>query len=535
VAHTYRGMQPTDDSALLRQYAENNSDEAFAALVTRHINLVYSVALRQVGNPHQAEEITQAVFIILAKKAAQLRHDQALSSWLFQATRLTANNFVRSEARRHRREEEAYMQSVLDEAGTEVWPRIAPLLDTAVADLREKDRRAIVLRFYEGRNLREVGLALGASEDAAEKRVSRALEKLRNFFAKRGVSSTTAILAGAVAAHSVQAAPAVLAKSVTAVAMAKGTVASISTLTLVKGTLKIMTCAKLKLAIGITAGILLAGGAVTVAISQTGSNNKLAAQAIIKASQDAYTALSSYSDSGKVIAEVGGQTVTTTFNIRLQRPNLYRVEWSQAVTPSFSTGGVVWSAGNGDFMLMKMAGQPSSKPRKEQDMQSALATATGVSGQASSTIPGTFFKQNWGNVLNPAGSTLQKQKDEPVGGLDCYVVSSSTGPIARQGKTVRNTTTTLWIGKQDHLIHQTQMMMEGASFALPQTSDSKIKAMLEEHNEPATPEAVAAARGRMEAGIKQAQAMLKSGRFIFTQTHENISINEKFSPSDFAP
>ena len=83
-------MQPTDDSALLRQYAENNSDEAFAALVTRHINLVYSVALRQVGNPHAAEEITQAVFIILAKKAAQLRHDEALSSWLFQATRLTA-------------------------------------------------------------------------------------------------------------------------------------------------------------------------------------------------------------------------------------------------------------------------------------------------------------------------------------------------------------------------------------------------------------------------------------------------------------
>src|ERR1035438_8442928 len=129
-------MQPTDDSALLRQYAENNSDEAFAALVTRHINLGYSVALRQMGNPHQAEKIPQAVFIILAKKAAQLRHDQALSSWLFQATRLTANNFIRSESRRRHREEEAYMQSVLDEAGTEVWPKIAPLLDSAVAGLR---------------------------------------------------------------------------------------------------------------------------------------------------------------------------------------------------------------------------------------------------------------------------------------------------------------------------------------------------------------------------------------------------------------
>ena len=170
-------MHPTDDSALLRQYSENHSDEAFAALVTRHINLVYSVALRSVGDPHQAEEITQGVFILLAKKAAQLRHDRALSSWLFQATRLTASNFVRSESRRHHREQEAHMQSLLDETGSDVWRQIAPLLDDAVAGLSETDRHAIVLRFYEGRNLREVGAALGASEDAAEKRVNRAVEK----------------------------------------------------------------------------------------------------------------------------------------------------------------------------------------------------------------------------------------------------------------------------------------------------------------------------------------------------------------------
>src|SRR6185295_307133 len=108
-------MQPTDDSGLLRQYAENHSDEAFAALVTRHINLVYTVALRCVGDPHQAEDLTQAVFVLLAKKAGQLRHDKALSSWLFQTTRLTANNFVRSEIRRQRREQEAHMQTILNE------------------------------------------------------------------------------------------------------------------------------------------------------------------------------------------------------------------------------------------------------------------------------------------------------------------------------------------------------------------------------------------------------------------------------------
>jgi RNA polymerase sigma factor (sigma-70 family) len=259
-------MQPTEDSALLRQYAKNNSDEAFAALVTRHINLVYSVALRQTGNPHHAEEITQAVFIILAKKAASLRHEPALSSWLFQATRLTANNFIRSEVRRHRREEEAYMQSVLDETGTDAWPQIAPLLDTAVAGLREKDRQAIVLRFYEGRNLREIGLAQGTGEDAAEKRVSRALDKLRAFFTKRGVSSTTAIIAGAMTTHSVQAAPVALAKSVTALAMAKGAAASGSTLTLIKGALKIMAWTKAKIAAMTGAALILTTGTSIVAI-----------------------------------------------------------------------------------------------------------------------------------------------------------------------------------------------------------------------------------------------------------------------------
>ena len=259
-------MQPPDDSALLRQYAENNSDEAFAALVTRHINLVYSVALRQVGNPHAAEEITQAVFIILAKKAAQLRHDKALASWLFQTTRLTANNFIRSESRRHRREEEAFMQSVFDQAGTEIWPRIAPLLDTAVAGLREKDRQAIVLRFYEGRNLREVGLALGASEDAAEKRVNRALEILRKFFAKRGVVSTAAMIAAAISVNPVQAAPVGLAKTISAVASAKGAAASVSTLTLIKGALKIMAWTKAKTAIVVGAAtILTIGTAVFIA------------------------------------------------------------------------------------------------------------------------------------------------------------------------------------------------------------------------------------------------------------------------------
>jgi len=258
-----------DDNALLREYAENHSNEAFEALVSRHINLVYSIAVRHVGNSDQAEEITQAVFITLAKKALRLRHDRALSSWLFQATRLTATNFVRSEARRHRREQEAYMQTILNERGGDnLWPGIAPLLDGAVAALSEKDRRAIVLRFYEGRNLREVGAALGVSEEASKKRVARALERLQRYFFKRGMDSTTAAIAETISANSIQAAPALLAKSVTAMAITKGVAASTSTSTLINGTLKIMAWTKTNTAVVAGVVALLAAGTTTLAVKQ---------------------------------------------------------------------------------------------------------------------------------------------------------------------------------------------------------------------------------------------------------------------------
>ncbi len=247
-----------EDMELLGEYATRNSEQAFATIVSRHINLVYSVALRHAGNPHQAEEITQAVFIVLAKKAGSLRKGTVLSGWLFHAARMTASNFLRTELRRARREQEAYMQSTLTGTATDQdWKQIAPLLDTAMAGLGEKDRNAIVLRYVEGKDLKEVGVALGASEDAAKKRVSRAVEKLRGFFSKRGVMLSSAALAGAISANAMQAAPVGLAATVAATAV-KGTVATASTLTLVKGTLKLMAWTKVKIAVGVGVAALIA-------------------------------------------------------------------------------------------------------------------------------------------------------------------------------------------------------------------------------------------------------------------------------------
>jgi RNA polymerase sigma factor (sigma-70 family) len=271
-----------DDLTLLREYTRGKSEEAFAALVSRHVNLVYSVALRQVRDPHLAEEITQAVFIILARKAGSLGPKTILSGWLCRTARYASANALTIQRRRQHREQEAHMQNILTGGGdasslpidNETWQQIAPLLDGALEQLGQKDHDAVVLRFFEGRNFKEVGAALGASEDAAKMRVNRALEKLHHYFSKRGISSTTAIIAGAVTANSVQAAPVALAKSVTAVAIVKGSIATASILTLVKGTIKLMTWTKLKLALGTSAAILLIGGAVTLAISQTSGGDK---------------------------------------------------------------------------------------------------------------------------------------------------------------------------------------------------------------------------------------------------------------------
>ncbi len=258
-------MPDANDMELLADYDLRGSEAAFAELAQRHVALVYSAAVRHVGIAAQAEEITQAVFIILARKAPALRQGTVLDGWLYETTRLTALSFLRGERRRQRREQEAYMQSTMPEPADLAWDELAPLLDEAMSRLGRKDRDAVILRFFKERSVREVAAAMQVNESAAQRRILRALEKLRAFFRKRGVISTTAIIAGAISSNSVQAAPVALAQSVTAAGLAKGAAASTSTLTLIKGALKIMAWTKAKTAIAIAAGVLLAAGAAPVA------------------------------------------------------------------------------------------------------------------------------------------------------------------------------------------------------------------------------------------------------------------------------
>ena len=203
-----------EDQKLLAQFARHGSHEAFAELVKRHVNLVYSAALRQVRAPHLAEEISQSVFINLSKNAGKLAADTILTAWLYQVTRNAAIDTIRREAARQAREQIAIQMSALDHS-TSAWTDIEPQLDEAMETLESADRTALLLRYFENKSLREVGEALGASEDAAQKRVSRAVDRLRDHFAASKISVGASALTALLSANAVQAAPAAFVAAIT--------------------------------------------------------------------------------------------------------------------------------------------------------------------------------------------------------------------------------------------------------------------------------------------------------------------------------
>lgn len=207
------------DRELVEAWGRQGVDEAFAELVRRYVNLVYGAALRQVRDPHLAQDVAQAVFLVLARKAGSLDGKTIFAGWFFRTTRFIAARALRREARRHRYEQEAATMnahSLSAEPAEAAWKQIAPILDEAVATLPATDRDAVLLRFFQQKPMRHVGEQLGMSEDAAKKRVSRAVDKLRRFFGRRGVSLSAAMLAGALGAGGLDAAPPGLAARIAA-------------------------------------------------------------------------------------------------------------------------------------------------------------------------------------------------------------------------------------------------------------------------------------------------------------------------------
>ena len=212
---TIHRVNDQTDQQLLLDYAERQSEAAFAALVQRYIDLVYSAAFRMVCDAHAAKDVTQSVFVALAQNARQLTDRPALAGWLHGTARNLAGKTIRSEVRRRAREQEAVVMNELLSAYPEAnWEHIAPHLDEALSELSEPDRDAVLLRYFKNHDLRTVGATLGISDDAAQKRVSRAVERLREFFAKRGVTVSAGGLAVVISANAVQAAPVGLALTI---------------------------------------------------------------------------------------------------------------------------------------------------------------------------------------------------------------------------------------------------------------------------------------------------------------------------------
>jgi outer membrane lipoprotein-sorting protein len=255
-----------------------------------------------------------------------------------------------------------------------------------------------------------------------------------------------------------------------------------------------MTYAKPKLALCTVAAILLASATTAVLAGDGGDN--LSPGEIFKNAQEKYASLTSYSDEGKTVAIVNGMTLTTTFTIRLARPNLYRIEWEQPVHSNYTNTGIVWSAGEGDFLMMG-----NGDAQKEGGQEMALASATGISGSAASTIPGTFFKMKWGDQLGGLMMSEKQQPDEKVGDMNCYVFTSE----------LKGRTRTLWIGKADFLIHQVRNI----------TSAEAMKATLEE-----------AAKSHPEILARMQQSGIQD--ITSTETHTHIVLNPKLSAMDFA-
>jgi RNA polymerase sigma factor (sigma-70 family) len=222
-----------DDWQLLKSYGRDDSQDAFTEIVTRHVNLVYSAALRQVREAELARDVTQLVFANLARRAKSLKPKGTLAGWLYRDASLTSREILRRERRRVVREQEAV--AMQDTDSSHDWARIRPGLDAALSQLGQTDRDAVLLRFFEQRSLKDIGAALGMGEDAARKRVSRALEKLRMQLARQGVTTTDDALSGALATHAVQVAPAgIIAGIVATSVVAASTAAATGTTTFIE-------------------------------------------------------------------------------------------------------------------------------------------------------------------------------------------------------------------------------------------------------------------------------------------------------------
>lgn len=273
MTHTLRASERMHDGELLAAFCEAGAPWAFDELRQRHARLVYSTARREVGDSDMAEDVAQAVFLLLIRKAPQMRSSRSIAGWLFQTARLTARNAKQQEARRQRREQEAqqmqHSQALEQRGAEEMWRSIEPHLHDALGALSDKERQAVLLRLFENRPAPEVARLLGISPNAAQMRVSRGVEKMRRFLLKRGLPITSAALAAMLSEQAVRAAPlALVAATAPVSASAAGAVGS----GIYQGVMQMMKINAWKtMALRLGVAALVAGGACGAIALQQGA------------------------------------------------------------------------------------------------------------------------------------------------------------------------------------------------------------------------------------------------------------------------
>jgi RNA polymerase sigma factor (sigma-70 family) len=263
----------TSDAELLRQFTAEGSSEAFAGLVRRYSGMVYSSARRQVGDPHLAEDVTQAVFILLTRKAGGIS-GEILAPWLLRATFFASRDAKKLKARREFHEKQAAVMRpdlISSKSNEPGWEDYAPFIDAALARLGARDRQALALRFFGGLKLSEVGESMGIGEEAARKRVDRAIARLRRTIATSAAAPVESALCAQLLARASEPAPVHL---VHAIATAGGGVA--------KGTIiwaiarkagDAMTWIKVKIAaLVIAATVVAGGGTATIVVLAQGQS-----------------------------------------------------------------------------------------------------------------------------------------------------------------------------------------------------------------------------------------------------------------------
>lgn len=358
----------TDDATLLRRYAEARSEGDFAELVRRHLNLVYAAALRQVnGDTHLAQDVTQLVFTDLARKAGSLAGHRVLAGWLFTSTRFAAAKLVRGEQRRRTREQEADLMQESDPTASLDWDRVRPVLDEALAELDERDREAILLRYLEGQDFASVGAKLALTDNAARMRVDRAVDKLRGLLARRGVTSSAAALALVLANQAVVAAPAGLAAAVTGTALAGAGTAA---------TFTFMSLTKLQLSL---ASAVVVTGAGVFAVQESNNTELLAEIAALQTEAQTTRAASPVAAATAPLAhppanlEVSDEELVQLRNeaVRLQQQLSAAAQPKARATPTRS---------GGDALSMKELDSPPKSLARKAPLYPAELRAAGIEG-----------------------------------------------------------------------------------------------------------------------------------------------------------